>query len=218
VARDRAFNFYYADNLDILEQLGAELVYWSPLDDARPPDRICGLYFGGGFPEIFAAQLAENDLAIASVRHVWQHSGLPIYAECGGLMYLSQSIADFEGREFAMVGAISTQTIMSDKLTLGYRQCQACSPQSSQSPQIAHEWLPLDRPIWGHEFHRSCQTVGADRPLYQLRNYAGRDLGREGWGDRNLLASYVHLHWGGHPSIAAKFIDACDRCSTSSHL
>jgi cobyrinic acid a,c-diamide synthase len=201
VARDRAFNFYYADNLDILEKLGAELVYWSPLDDAQLPDRICGLYFGGGFPEIFAAQLAGNDLAIASVRHVWQQSGLPIYAECGGLMYLSQSITDFEGREFAMVGTIPTQTIMTDKLTLGYRQCQVWP--ASQTP---HNWLPSEQPVWGHEFHRSRQTVEADLPLYQIRNYAGRDLGGEGWGDRNFLASYIHLHWGEHPSIAAGFI------------
>jgi cobyrinic acid a,c-diamide synthase len=196
IARDRAFNFYYADNLDILEKLGAELVDWSPLNDAQLPEQIHGLYFGGGFPEIFAAQLAENQSAIASVR---QHSHLPIYAECGGLMYLSEAIVDFAGHKFAMVGAIPTQTIMTDKLTLGYRCGQALLP---------HSWLPDDQPIWGHEFHRSRQTAASDRPLYQLTNYAGQDLGEEGWGKNNLLASYVHLHWGGNPSIAAGLIRA----------
>jgi cobyrinic acid a,c-diamide synthase len=196
VARDRAFNFYYADNLDILEKLGAELVDWSPLADTQLPDQIHGLYFGGGFPEVFAAQLAENQGAIASVR---QHSHLPIYAECGGLMYLSEAIVDFAGNKFAMVGAIPTQTIMTDKLTLGYRCGQALAP---------HTWLPSDRLVWGHEFHRSCQTVASDRPLYQLTNYAGQDLGKEGWGRHNLWASYVHLHWGTNPSIAAGLIKA----------
>ncbi len=196
VAHDRAFNFYYADNLDILENLGAELVDWSPLDDAQLPKQIHGLYFGGGFPEIFAAQLAENQGAIASVR---QHTHLPIYAECGGLMYLSEAIVDFAGNQFAMVGAIPTQTVMADKLTLGYRCAQVLASDT---------WLPGDRPVWGHEFHRSHQTVDCDRPLYQLKNYAGQDLGTEGWGRKNLLASYLHLHWGNNPSIAIGLIAA----------
>ncbi len=196
VARDRAFNFYYADNLDILENLGAELVYWSPLDDPQLPDEIHGLYFGGGFPEVFAAQLAENQGAIASIR---QHTHLPIYAECGGLMYLSEAIVDFDDRKFAMVGAIPTQTVMAEKLTLGYRCGQVLASDT---------WLPSDRLVWGHEFHRSRQTVDCDRPLYKLKNYAGRDLGAEGWGRHNLLASYMHLHWGSNSSIAAGLIEA----------
>jgi cobyrinic acid a,c-diamide synthase len=189
VARDRAFNFYYADNLDILENLGAELVYWSPLDDPQLPEQIHGLYFGGGFPEVFAAQLAENKSAIASIR---QHIHLPIYAECGGLMYLSEAIVDFDGHQFAMVGAIPTQTVMSDKLTLGYRCGQVLT---------SNTWLPKNQLVWGHEFHRSRQIGACDRPLYQLKNYSGRDLGTEGWSRQDLLASYMHLHWGGNPSV-----------------
>lgn len=196
VARDRAFNFYYADNLDMLEKLGAELVYWSPLDDPQLPKKIHGLYFGGGFPEVFAAQLAENKSAIASVR---QHTHLPIYAECGGLMYLSEAIVDFDGHKFAMVGAIPTQTMMTEKLTLGYRCAQVLNSDT---------WLPQNQLVWGHEFHRSRQIAECDRPLYHLTNYAGQDLGEEGWGRNNLLASYVHLHWGGNPSIAAGLIRA----------
>ncbi len=211
VARDRAFNFYYADNLDILEKLGAELVDWSPLDDAQLPDQIHGLYFGGGFPEIFAAQLAENQGAIASIR---QQVHLPIYAECGGLMYLSEAIADFVGNQFAMVGAIPTQTIMTDKLTLGYRCCQVLTSAINTQP-----WLPSDhRPVWGHEFHRSRQTVASDLPLYQLKNYAGRDLGTEGWGRHNFLASYLHLHWGSNPSVAAGFVRAATEARSHQHF
>jgi cobyrinic acid a,c-diamide synthase len=98
-----------------------------------------------------------------------------------------------------MVGAIPTQTVMAEKLTLGYRCGQVLASDT---------WLTSDRPVWGHEFHRSRQTTNCDRPLYQLTNYVGRDLGAEGWGRGNLLASYMHLHWGSNPSIAAGLIEA----------
>src|SRR5919202_1544054 len=99
VARDRAFNFYYQDNLDLLEELGAELVFWSPLDDSVFPDNVQGLYFGGGFPEVFAQKLSGNVLIRDAVRSAI-FSGLPTYAECGGLMYLCDSIVDFDGNSW----------------------------------------------------------------------------------------------------------------------
>ena len=102
VARDRAFSFYYQDNLDILQQLGAELVFWSPLSDAELPESIQGLYFGGGFPEIFAQQLAANTGAREAVRAAIL-TNVPTYAECGGLMYLSEQIIDFD-RAFLVNG------------------------------------------------------------------------------------------------------------------
>lgn len=199
IARDRAFNFYYVDNLDALEQAGAELVFWSPLEDSHLPENIQGMYFGGGFPEVFAAELSANQGAIASVRH---HSHLPIYAECGGLMYLSTAITDFSGEEFAMVGKLPTKTIMTEKLTLGYRHCQ---------PLYAHDWLTSKQKIWGHEFHRSKQITASAQPLFDIKNYNGESFGIEGWHMHDLFASYVHLHWGYNFAIAQKFVDACKK-------
>jgi cobyrinic acid a,c-diamide synthase len=109
VARDHAFSFYYQDNLDILA-LETELVFWSPLSNSGLPEGVQGLYFGGGFPEVFAQQLAENRLALEAVRAAL-HAGMPTYAECGGLMYLSQQIVDFAGQSWSMVGAIPTTAI-----------------------------------------------------------------------------------------------------------
>jgi cobyrinic acid a,c-diamide synthase len=124
VARDRAFSFYYQDNLDILQQLGAELVFWSPLTDTALPTNVQGLYFGGGFPEVFAQQLAENTSARESVRRAILQ-GMPTYAECGGLMYLCEKITDYENQSWSMVGVLPTTTVMEKRLTVGYRQATA---------------------------------------------------------------------------------------------
>jgi cobyrinic acid a,c-diamide synthase len=204
VARDRAFNFYYADNLDLLKRAGAELVEWSPLSEPQPSEPVHGLYFGGGFPEMFAAELAENHAAIAFVKR-WADLEMPIYAECGGLMYLSEAIADFSGQNFAMVGVLPTQTAMTEKLTLGYRQCAF-----HQNP-LVQKWLPMDAPIWGHEFHRSIQTTPTPEPMFELFNFTGKKISKEGWGRSHLLATYVHLHWGGNLSIPTNFVECCKR-------
>ncbi|MFQ3635750.1 MAG: cobyrinate a,c-diamide synthase, partial [Cyanobacteriota bacterium] len=124
VARDRAFSFYYADNLELLERLGAELVFWSPLQDIALPEGAGGLYFGGGFPEVFAAELTANSAARAAVGAAIQ-AGLPTYAECGGLMYLSQHIVDFDGNPWEMAGVLPTAAVMGKRLTLGYRRAIA---------------------------------------------------------------------------------------------
>jgi cobyrinic acid a,c-diamide synthase len=121
VARDRAFNFYYQDNLDLLQQLGAELVFWSPLEDVGLPENVQGMYFGGGFPEVFAQQLAENANARYTVKTAIL-SGMPTIAECGGLMYLCEQIVDFEGKSWSMVGVLPTTAEMGGRLTLGYRR------------------------------------------------------------------------------------------------
>lgn len=206
VARDRAFSFYYADNLDILQDLGAELVFWSPVQDGALPEAIDGLYFGGGFPEVFGAELAANQTAQRSVRAAIQ-SGMPAYAECGGLMYLSQGITDFEGQTWEMVGILPTIAKMGARLTLGYRRAIALQ----NSPL-----LPVGATVWGHEFHRSSLMLHPPAPLYQTQGYdAHTPLATEGWQVNQLHASYVHLHWGGRSEVPARFLQACRHYSVS---
>lgn len=200
VAFDRAFSFYYADNLELLENLGAELVFWSPLTDTVLPEGVNGLYFGGGFPEVFAAELSENWQARAAVRSAVL-AGMPTYAECGGLMYLSQKIVDFSNQSFEMVGVLPTTAQMNQRLTLGYRQATV---------QEESLLLPKGATVWGHEFHRSCLTQLPSQPLYQLQGYdTDRPIPPEGWHCHQLQASYVHLHWGTTPQIPHRFLKAC---------
>ncbi|HBB32540.1 MAG TPA: cobyrinic acid a,c-diamide synthase [Cyanobacteria bacterium UBA8803] len=202
IARDRAFSFYYQDNLDIWQQLGAELVPWSPLTDAGLPEGVQGLYFGGGFPEVFAEPLAENTEARAAL-HRAIVGGMPTYAECGGLMYLCQNITDFEGQSWPMVGILPTTAVMDRHLTLGYRQATA-----GQDSLL----LSAGAKVWGHEFHRSQLTAMPKQPLWEIKGYHPKGESKtvsEGWQLYQLHASYIHLHWGGHPELAAKFLQRC---------
>lgn len=202
VARDAAFNFYYADNLELLQSLGAELIEWSPLKDQQLPEGIQGLYLGGGFPEMFAAQLADNQ---ALTRHVRQSivAGLPTYAECGGLMYLGNSIRDFEGQDYPMVGALPTQAIMGNRLTLGYRKAIA---------QCNTPMMRIGDRLQGHEFHRSELLHPPLAPLYHLKRLEQADTETpvlEGWGSGSFQASYLHLHWGANPKLPKRWLDEC---------
>ncbi|NET60635.1 MAG: cobyrinate a,c-diamide synthase [Symploca sp. SIO2E6] len=199
VARDRAFSFYYQDNLDILQQLGAELVFWSPLTDKTLPEGVQGLYFGGGFPEVFAQQLAANTSLLETLRRTIIQ-GMPTYAECGGLMYLCEQIIDFQNQSWSMVGILPTTTVMGGRLTLGYRQATALQ----ESPL-----LPVGTQVWGHEFHRSQLTVMPEQPLLEIRGYQQSQATLEGWRLHQLHASYVHLHWGSRPEIPARFLQQC---------
>jgi cobyrinic acid a,c-diamide synthase len=206
VARDRAFSFYYQDNLDSLQELGAELVFWSPLQDVALPNDVQGLYFGGGFPEVFAQQLAENTRAREAVRRAIL-TGMPTYAECGGLMYLCEQIRDFEGQSWSMVGVLPTTTVMGKRLTVGYRQATALQ----ESPL-----LKAGARVWGHEFHHSQLTVMPENPLFETRGYDQKGQGKaatEGWRLHQVHASYIHLHWGGRPEIPAQFLQWCQSLS-----
>jgi len=198
VARDRAFSFYYPDNLEILAQLGAEIVYWSPLTDPDLPKNIQGLYFGGGFPEVFAQQLTENKSARVALKKAIEQ-GIPTYAECGGLMYLSQAIVDFECQSWSMVGIIPATAIMDSRLTLGYRQATVL-----QSPL-----LETGTVIWGHEFHRSRINEIPTEPLFELQGYNSSSLMLEGWQAYQVHASYLHLHFGGNIAIPQQFLQRC---------
>jgi len=237
IARDPAFSFYYADNLDLLEQLGAELIFWSPLTDDTLPDGIQGLYFGGGFPEMFAEQLAANKSAQNAVKKAIE-AGVPTYAECGGLMYLCQQIVDFEARSFPMVAVLPTTAVMGKRLTLGYRQVKALQNGIM---------LKQGAIAWGHEFHRSRLTQESDTPAFEIGSQRSGVRGQEsenretrrpgdgkaghrttdnssliphpsslnqpfpleGWHLPTIHASYIHLHWGAQPDIPKHFLECC---------
>jgi cobyrinic acid a,c-diamide synthase len=200
IAQDKAFSFYYADNLTILQQLGAELVPWSPLRDRILPEDIQGLYFGGGFPEIFAAELADNSPAQQAVKSSIL-AGIPTYAECGGLMYLCKKIVDFDEQDYPMTGILPTAAVMEKRLTLGYRQATALQ----DSPLVKEG----DR-FWGHEFHRSSLTLAPTQPLLALQGYDARlQFPPEGWLQYQVHASYIHVHFGAQPQLAKRLLQHC---------
>lgn len=200
IAQDAAFSFYYADGLDYLTALGADLVPWSPLADPALPEGTDGLYLGGGFPEMFGAALADNQ-PLRQHLHQRLTAGLPTYAECGGLMYLAQNLVDLQGQTWPMVGLLPTTVTMTSGLTLGYRQATA----------LAHSVaLQTQQRVWGHEFHHSQVTASPAPPLFQLRRFdAPSPHATEGWGNRHVHASYVHLHWQGCQTQAVQFLAAC---------
>ena len=200
IAQDSAFNFYYPDNFEILEEEGAELVFWSPIKDEALPAAE-GLYFGGGFPEVFAEALSSNRGVMISVKKAI-NAGIPTYAECGGLMYLSETLVDFDGQHWPMVGSIPQTVAMGGKLSLGYRSADALQ----NSPLVEQ-----NNTVVGHEFHRSSVVEALGRPMYRTRRFWGDESRKmhEGYGQKNLHASYVHLHFGRERAIAQRFIQSC---------
>ncbi|MEL6816369.1 MAG: cobyrinate a,c-diamide synthase, partial [Cyanobacteria bacterium J06598_3] len=144
IARDAAFNFYYPDNFAALKQQGAELIHWSPLADQTLPDAE-GFYFGGGFPEVFAAELSDNTPIMGALQQAIRQ-GRPTYAECGGLMYLSNALIDFEKKSWPMVGVIPQTIAMGKQLALGYRKATTLT----DGPLLKGQEIVI-----GHEFHRS---------------------------------------------------------------
>jgi cobyrinic acid a,c-diamide synthase len=198
VARDKAFCFYYEDNLDALREAGAQIVEFSPLADPGLPPAVEALYFGGGYPELFAKQLAENSEMLASIKRVAQ-AGLPIYAECGGLMYLAREIVTKEGTAFPMAGVLPLSVQMTDRLVnFGYTEV------SFESDCLLGRAGGKAR---GHSFHCSkIIDVGPIENVYRTRNsMTGREE-PEGLRIQNILASYIHLHFLSSPGMADAFV------------
>jgi cobyrinic acid a,c-diamide synthase len=198
VARDAAFNFYYEANFQWLRRWGAELVEFSPLADAELPADVDALYFGGGFPEVFAKRLAANHAFLAAVRRA-HAAGLPIYAECGGLMYLVEAIQDAAGTRYAMAGLLPGVCRLTDRLQqFGYKEVV-----SLRDSLLG----PAGLRTRGHEFHYS---VWEGRPagfsLYRTRSSRGEERD-EGYSDGGLTASYVHLHFDACPQAARALVE-----------
>ncbi|MCL2336949.1 MAG: cobyrinate a,c-diamide synthase, partial [Firmicutes bacterium] len=159
IVRDGAFNFYYQDGLDLLAAMGAELVYCSALDDAALPRDLDGLYIGGGFPEMFLEQLEENKSFAADLR-LQARQGLPLFAECGGLMYLCRGIVDFNGREWSGADILPVRCRMEQKrVALGYVTATALQDNIL---------VPAGAQLRGHEFHYSRLEGAGLTPAYRL--------------------------------------------------
>jgi cobyrinic acid a,c-diamide synthase len=200
VARDAAFQFYYAENLELLRAAGAELVEWSPLADADVPD-VDGLYLGGGYPEVHAAALADNTTMHKAVRR-FADAGRPIYAECGGLMFLAESLESVDGRLHPMVGILPAAVRMrAHGITLGYAEVELTASCLLGGPGLVAR---------GQEFHAS--TLGPVPPsvrrAYRLRVSGGGERA-EGYLVGRSLLSYLHLHFASNPALATAFVDAC---------
>ena len=201
VAFDEAFNFYYPSNLNLLSHLGAEIVRFSPIHDKTIPAGVQGLYIGGGFPEMFVTQLEANQTLRQSILHAID-SGMPVYAECAGLMYLTKTVADFDGKTYQMVGALEGNTKMTDKTLVTYSEAKVIESNILSQP---------DATIRGHEFHNSVITdIPKDAEFaYQMRMGEGIRDKKDGWIRNNALASYVHIQFAQNVTIAQRFIDKC---------
>jgi cobyrinic acid a,c-diamide synthase len=203
LARDPAFCFYYPDNLDLLTAAGATLVPFSPLTDAALPKGLDGLYFGGGYPELHAERLAANESMRQAIRQCSQE-GMPIYAECGGFMYLCRALRQADGTDYPMCGCFAYRTRMHPRLRrLGYRRVQ-----------LTGDTLlgPAGAMLRGHEFHYSDledEGPSGGRTVYALKDRNGAIRPGEGYVIHNTLGSYVHLHWGSRPESAGDFVAAC---------
>jgi cobyrinic acid a,c-diamide synthase len=202
VARDKAFCFYYPDNLDFLRNAGAKLAAFSPIDDHRLPAGTKGIYLGGGYPELYAEKLSRNRSMRTAIGNFIEAGG-PVYAECGGLMYLTEALFDGKDREYPMVGIYPFKSRMLSSLKMfGYRE--VVFKRTS--------FLPSGK-ARGHEFHYSELIRITGKGSRIQRAYAApapkRRESCKGYFYKNCLASYAHLHFGSNPNFAARFVEAC---------
>ena len=202
VARDEAFNFNYQENIDLLRHAGAKIVYFSPLHDFDLPENTSGIILGGGFPECYAKEISSNQSMRLALQSAMARD-LPIYAECGGLMALTQSIIDFQGKKHLMFGLLPGHTVMTDHLHLGYRQAAA----------VGDSWLfRQGETIRGHEFHYS---IWQERPIdlpyafHLIPSNEKHSPLQEGAYKGRLWASYIHLSFWAKPELALRFVNCC---------
>jgi len=184
VALDSSFNFYYHNNIEALRREGAKIKFFSPLSDKKIPNCDC-IYIGGGFPEILGKKLSQNNTMKKSIKQAAEN-GTPIYAECGGLMYLTKSIKN-QNQKYKMVGLFDAETEMTKKMTLNYTDGRITSNCLISSPRNFH----------AHEFHYSRITnIPKDAKfLYDLNIGEGISSNKDGISEYNVVASYCHLYF-----------------------
>jgi cobyrinic acid a,c-diamide synthase len=199
VARDSAFNFYYEDNLDILRSHGARIKFFSPMSGEVPD--VDGLYFGGGYPEVFAQGLASSTAVRDKVRKL-SDDGMAVYAECGGMMYACKTLRTLDGADHRMTGIFDARVEMTGRLqALGYVEAKVIkdcvlSPKGGSAR--------------GHVFHYSHIAESSETDFaYDLNKQKGIAESLDGFVRDNSLASYTHLHFGSCPEFADNFVRAC---------
>jgi cobyrinic acid a,c-diamide synthase len=208
IAQDRAFCFYYPDNLELLGAAGATLKTFSPIVDPDLPPGTKGIYLGGGYPELYASELACNRPMQAAIRKFIEAGG-PVYAECGGFMYLTKALIDGKKQQYSMVGVYPFKSKMLPRLkALGYREIVS----------VKRTFIARGQRVRGHEFHYSeLQDTLTGKKIartYSIQEASKATL-REGYRYKNCLGSYVHLHFGSNPALPKGFIDACRSFSDS---
>ncbi len=200
VASDLAFSFYYEDNLDLLRHHGAETIPFSPLQDRSLPSNLDALYFGGGYPELHAKKLSGNFQMLQKV-HAFAASGRPVYAECGGMMYLAQTLISADGTSFPMAGVLPLSTQMTEKLVqFGYVTVEF----------VADCLLGLQGTlVRGHSFHHSrIAAQGQIEKKFRVLYSLSQNEEFEGFQQNNVLASYIHLHFRSNPNLAQSLVTA----------
>jgi cobyrinic acid a,c-diamide synthase len=206
VARDAALNFYYQENLDLLECMGAQLVPFSVLDGERLPRELQGLYLGGGFPELFAARIAANVPLRDGVRDFFRAGGA-IYAECGGLMILCDALVDLDGRRHEMFGLVPATSVMRrDRLSLGYVEVETLADTLTARAGARYR---------AQTFHHSVLEGVRFTPALKL--YHGAKATLDGCAERNLFATYVHAHFAAQPALAERFVGQCRSAVATAH-
>ena len=204
VALDESFNFYYTDNLIALKRSGAKLVFFSPVRDQKLPDGVHGIMLGGGFPEVLADRLESNRSMLRSLRKAVE-AGMPVYGECGGLMYLSRSISGYNGEKKArkMAGIVEADTFMTGRLILNYTDAECEGPVFGKTH------------LRGHEFHySSIENIARDsRFAYSMKKGKGVTGSHDGFIiNENGLAAYMHLHFANR-KLPERMVHSCVRCS-----
>lgn len=197
VARDKAFCFYYEDNFDLFREVGAEICFFSPLEDEHLPENLDGIYLGGGYPELYGQKLSANFSLLEEIKN-WAEDGNPMYTECGGFMYLSQGITDFEDNFHNLAAVFPAKTVMQkSRASLGYRQI---------TTTVESFFGPEGTVLRGHEFHYS-HVEEMDDSIERV--YRLGDKGLEGYRYKNTLGGYMHLHFGFNPDAVRNFVEFC---------
>ncbi|WFD09911.1 cobyrinate a,c-diamide synthase [Tepidibacter hydrothermalis] len=196
---DKAFNFYYWDNIDMLKDMGVNIKTFSPLEDKHLPE-CDGIYIGGGFPEIFAKELEQNKSIREEIRK-YHDNNKPIYAECGGLMYLGESIVNKDNEEYEMVGILKGKSEMTKSLRrFGYAKgCALVDTTISKKEDV----------VFGHEFHHS-EFITDEKCVYEVKKERDSKIIKEwmgGYQKKNTLATYLHTHFYSNLNIPINFLN-----------